>query len=268
MQYLNEMFGEDANSNNVKKNRDRFYCPFLGDKCNKKSRIMEHPMGVCSVNYYNKKAIVCPNRIFTESTARDIALDAFGAIEDVMMFPGIKFNTVLNFNYILIKHKELSLEIDDFCFVDILTDSVSGTHDLVRAVDSYMKNDYKKYGYTFGLNTYHTLKMAIINMLLKGQVMEKWGKKIYWVMQSYVFKDMVNRFRLSHIDNIAENSTKFMIYDLLESDNSYYLGNMETMSISVKNLADSFINQPTPKMEYLYKLLEKKIEPKCGIKIR
>ena len=32
--------------------------------------------------------------------------------------------------------------------------------------------------YSFGMNTYNTIKLSYIQMLIKGQVMESWNKNI------------------------------------------------------------------------------------------
>ncbi|HEC34707.1 MAG TPA: hypothetical protein ENI37_08365, partial [Chloroflexi bacterium] len=60
--------------------RERFWCPFVDDMCNKKSRLIDYPMGVCSVKVRENTVAICPRRFLQDHTVfHDIALDYFGS---------------------------------------------------------------------------------------------------------------------------------------------------------------------------------------------
>jgi len=42
--------------------RARHGCPFVGDICNKKSRLLDYPFGVCSVEHHGVIETTCPRR--------------------------------------------------------------------------------------------------------------------------------------------------------------------------------------------------------------
>jgi len=92
----------------------------------------------------------------------------------VLLFSEVHLSNVGSFDFVLVKHKPISNKIADFCIVEFQSDSTTGTGELVRALKDFMKElnvlDNK---YRFGMNTYNTIKLSYIQMLIKGQVMEK-----------------------------------------------------------------------------------------------
>jgi len=104
-------------------------------------------------------------------------------------------------------------------------------------------------------------------MLIKGQVMEKWNKQIYWILQKYVFDNMVNRFKLKEMDFDETDKIKFLIYDIFENKDFYNLRLIERKSSTVSNLLKAFTDQPTPSLDDFMKILESKIKLKLGLTI-
>ena len=47
--------------------RNIYRCPFLNDTCNKQSRLIEYPMGVCTVLHLGNKIPICPQRLLQDS---------------------------------------------------------------------------------------------------------------------------------------------------------------------------------------------------------
>ncbi len=92
----------------------------------------------------------------------------------MLLFSEVHLSNVGSFDFVLVKHKPISNKIADFCIVEFQSDSTTGTGELVRALKDFMKElnvlDNK---YRFGMNTYNTIKLSYIQMLIKGQVMEK-----------------------------------------------------------------------------------------------
>ena len=69
MKNLNEVFSYPVtNETETAKNAIKsHYCRFLERKCDKQSRVIDYPMGVCSVNYSNCKPIICPHRFLEDN---------------------------------------------------------------------------------------------------------------------------------------------------------------------------------------------------------
>jgi hypothetical protein len=250
-------------------NNKKHFCRFLNAQCDKQSRIIPYPMGVCSVNHGNHKPIICPHRFLEDNLVfHDVAQNAFGSVNDVLLFSEVKLNNVGSFDFVLVKHKPISSKIDDFCIVEFQSDSTTGTRKLVDALKDFVSGDnVLEKSYAFGLNTYNTIKLSYIQMLIKGQVMEKWGKQIYWILQKYVFDNMVNRFKLKKMDFDATDKTKFFIYDIFENKDFYNLRLIERKSSTISNLLKAFTHQPTPSLDEFMKILENKINLKLGLTI-
>ena len=122
--------------------------------------------------------------------------------------------------------------------------------------------------YSFGMNTYNTIKLSYIQMLIKGQVMESWNKKIFWVMQDFVYDNMVNRFNLVDLDYNLVDNTHYHIYDLESKNGLYNLKLKEKKSTTISNLIKAFTHQPTPSIDSFINKLEEKIELKLGLKFK
>jgi len=121
--------------------------------------------------------------------------------------------------------------------------------------------------YQFGMNTYNTIKLSYIQMLIKGQVMERWNKNIFWVMQKFVYENMVKRFGLVDLNYNTNHSTQYHIYDLVKNNDVYNLKLTDKKSTTIANLLKAFTHQPTPSLDDFIKLLHEKIKLKLGLTI-
>ena len=227
MKNANEIYGHpiDATNDKAKRAFSSFSCRFTGEVCDKQSRMIDYPMGVCSVDYSDKKPIICPHRFLEDGLVfKNIALDAFGTLDNILLFKEVGLTGVGTFDFVLVKHKPISSKVEDFCTIEFQSDSTTGTGKLIQAVKDFTKGNYNKdSSYAFGMNTYNTIKLSYIQMLTKGQVMETWNKKIFWVMQDFVFDNMTDRFDLSDMNFDKENQNFYHIYDLVKKDNLYKL---------------------------------------------
>jgi hypothetical protein len=95
--------------------------------------------------------------------------------------------------------------------------------------------------------------------------MEKWDKNIFWVMQKFVYDNMVNRFRLTDLDHNTDHSTQFHIYDLVRNKEVYNLQLIDKKSTTIANLLKAFTHQPTPSLDDFVEVLEEKIKLKLGL---
>jgi hypothetical protein len=268
----NEIFGHPSDATSLpKENFEKYYCRFLNSRCDKQSRMIDYPMGICSVNHsvnkINEKAIICPHRFLEDSIVfNDIAQNAFGSTDNVLLFSEIRLNNVGSFDFVLVKHKPLSCKVVDFCVVEFQSDSTTGTGKLVDAIRDFTAGrNVLDENYSFGLNTYNTIKLSYIQMLIKGQVMERWNKYIYWVMQKYVFENMENRFKLNEMEYDENLCTKYFLYDLINNGNLYNIQLVEKRASSISNLLKAFTHQPTPSLDEFINVLEDKINLKLGL---
>ncbi len=228
-----------------------YHCRFLGRPCDKQSRLVPYPMGICSANHTIAKAIICPHRFLESKTVfTDICHTMFGDTNNVLLFSEVRLENVGSFDFVLVKHHPISNKMADFCIVELQSDSTTGTGGLVEAMQDFMANkDITEQRYKFGLNTYNTIKLSYTQMLIKGQVMEKWGKQIFWVMQKYVFDNMVERFRLNSMDYNPQTSTQYILYDLFPQPDIFELKLVDKKSSTIANLLKAFTHQPAPNLD-------------------
>ena len=264
-----EIFGYpiDNMSAQVRASRSRHWCPFMDKICNKQSRTIPYPMGVCSVLHKGSKIAICPNRFLQDNIPFiDVCNEVFGTTNNVLLFREVGLRDVGNFDFVLVKHKPLSSEVEDFCIVEFETDSTTQTGKLVLALKDFIEGvDVSARRYNYGMNTYNTIKLSYIQMLYKGQVLQKWNKKIVWICQAYVFENMVNRFNLSDLDYDSRNSTLYFVYDLFKLGDIYKLQNVYKKSSTIDNLLKAFTEQPAPNIDEFINILEHKIRLDLGI---
>ena len=136
------------------KGRRKYWCPFVDKKCNKQSRLIKFPMGVCSVKYGDQVIALCPRRFLQDEIVfEDIADHYFGTRHDLLVFSEVRLPDVGTFDYVMLKHKPLSYEIEDFVIIEFQTGQTTGTGNLVKAFKDLLDGeDVKEKTYNFGLN--------------------------------------------------------------------------------------------------------------------
>ena len=94
--------------------RQKYWCPFRDGPCIKKSRLIDFPFGVCSVEYDGDIHTICPQRFeeigSTEGVPRvleDIAVHYFGNTDNTVVFSEVRLPNVGNIDYVIIKHKPM-----------------------------------------------------------------------------------------------------------------------------------------------------------------
>lgn len=273
--YPAEIFGfpVENKSKEAKQVRKRNLCSFSNkDRCSKQSRLLTYPMGVCSTWWPNNSPIaICPKRLLQDKIIFiNAAKHVFGDTDNVLLFSEVKLKRIGTFDFVLVKHKPISDEIEDFCVVEFQTDSTTGTGKLVRAIEDYIQDkDITKNSYAFGMNTYNTIKLSFIQMLNKGQVFEVWNKKIIWAVQKYVYENMVDRFGLQGMKFNKNDANLFFIYDIDYHSNpdKYQLTVENIRSSTIENLMKAFQGADLPKIDDFIKVLHKKLRLNLGIRI-
>lgn len=262
--YPAEIFGFPAENRepNAEATRQQHLCPFVNEPCNKQSRLIPYPMGVCSA-YANGHAIaICPRRFLEKQTVfRDVALDYFGSTNDLLLFGEVKLKSIGSFDYVLVRHRPMSSEVEDFVIVEFQTHQTTNTGQLVQALEDFMNGrDVTVTHYPFGMNTYDTLKRSYTQMLNKGVAMEHWGQRIYWVFQEYVFDNLARRYQPAFAAGSSKTNV-FAIYDLVQGSDTYVLTPKRFESASVDTLFTALRQNPNiPEKDQFIEKLQAKIE--------
>lgn len=271
--YPAEVFGNPIPSapGQVKKARNnKYWCPFAEDKCNKQSRLIKYPMGICSVRYGDDTIALCPRRFLQANTVfKNIADHYFKTRNDLVVFTEIGLPQVGTFDFVMVKHRPFSSEIEDFVVIEFQTGQTTGTGKLVEGLKDFMKGeDLQGRSYGFGLNLADIWKRSFTQILNKGIVLENWGHKIFWVVQEPVYQDFLNRYNLNGMAYDDKHTTVFVIYDLRQNPDKYNLYQTRIESSTIDDLFKAFRNNPNipPKEKFLNKL-NAKLKAKLELKL-
>ena len=195
--YPSEIFGHPYFATNQKatQDRERHWCPFVDKKCYKQSRPISYPFGVCSAHIQGKDIAVCPRRFLDQwNVFKDIAQHHFKSTHDLLLFPEIGLKGIGSFDFVLVKHRPLSSEIEDFVVIEFQTGQTTGTGQLVQGLKDFLAGESIVYkSYNFGINAYDIWKRTFTQVLAKGIILENWGRKIYWVVQEPIYHDFEQR---------------------------------------------------------------------------
>ncbi len=270
-----EVFGYPigARSAKAKAARRRYWCPFANEKCNKQSRLVQYPMGVCSVQYGNQVIALSPRRFLQDNTVfKDIADHHFKTRDNLLLFSEVGLAGTGNFDFVMVKHKPLSSDIEDFVIIEFQTGQTTSTGKLVQALkDCLGGKDIKGKSYAFGLNMADIWKRSFTQILNKGIVLEKWGHKIYWVVQEPVYQNLLDRYNLKGMVYNEDHTTVFAIYDLREKRGEYELFQTRIESSTIDSLFEAFRKNPNipSKDAFVHKLKTKvKAEMKLKLKLK
>ncbi len=242
-----EVFGHpiDVYSEQSKSDRSQHWCPFMDAPCDKQSRLVDYPMGVCSVQYGDDVVALSPRRFLQDNTVfYDIADHHFGSRHDLLLFEELSVPSAQHlgrFDYVMVKHKPLSKEIEDFVAIEFQTGQTTGTGQLVQALEDFVAGeDIAGRSYRFGLNLADIWKRTFIQILTKGIAFEQWGHKIYWVVQEPIYEDFLARYHLHGLNYEASHNTVFAIYDLARQGDAYDLFRTRLESATIDGLFNAF----------------------------
>jgi hypothetical protein len=255
--------------------RRQHWCPFVNSVCNKRSRLIDYPFGVCSVEFNDKICTICPRRFeergSLEGISRaleDIALHYFGGFDNVIPFSEVKLPNVGTIDYVLVRHKPMKAEVEDFVPVEFQTDSTTGTGQVVQGLRDFVAElDVQAQTYSFGMNTYDTIKRSITQLLNKGLVYEAWRTKCYWVIQEYIYANLVNRYGFKQEGYAVEQTSRFALYNLLQEDDKLTLTPSRFVSTTVDEVYQAMRNNPNlPNKDKFVNVLNKKLRAKLSVK--
>ena len=273
-----EIFGYSPadNSEAAQKARTTHWCPFADRTCSKRSRLLDYPFGVCSVQHHGQYASICPKR-FTEQgklagvplVLEDVANHYFGSCNNVVAFSEVKLSGIGVIDFVLVHHKPMVPDVDDFVAVEFQSDSTTGTGTLVQSMRDFQSGEnIQQINYRFGMNTYDSIKRSITQLFNKGLVFESWGVKSYWIIQEYFYADLVRRYGLKVDGYLQSDSSRFALYNLVQHEDRHNLVLSRIVSASVDEIYQAMRNNPSaPTKDAFVALLNKKLRAKLRLEI-
>lgn len=271
-----EVFGHpiDIHSAEAHRDRERYWCPFTQQECDKESRLIDYPMGVCSVRYDQDVIALSPRRFLQDNTVfYDIADHHFNDRNNLLLFDEISVpgaGHLGRFDFVMVKHRPLSSEIEDFVVIEFQTGQTTGTGHLVQAVEDFSQGeDISGTSYGFGLNLADIWKRAFTQILTKGIALERWGHKMFWVVQEPIYEDLLDRYNLHGMTYDPNHNTVFAIYDLRRAGDRYELFQTRIESSTVDDLFRAFrTNLDVPSREVFIAKLQSRVEDQAKAEIR
>ena len=169
----------------------------------------------------------------------------FGGTDNTVVFPEVKLPNVGNIDYVIIKHKPMQPVVDDFVSVEFQSDSTTSTGRLVEGIQDFFAGlDVSNQSYRFGMNTYDSIKRAITQLINKGIVYESWDSKCYWVIQEYIYTNLVNRYGFKTDGFSPEHASRFALYDIVPDSGQLALVPTRFISASVDEIYRAMRNNP------------------------
>jgi len=270
--FPSEIFGYPHSNTTAKAKeiRARHWCPFVDKVCYKQSRLIDYPFGVCTAHANDHEIALCPRRFLDGHTVfTDIAQHHFKTTSDILVFSEVGLAEIGNFDFVMVKHKPMSSEIEDFVAIEFQTGQTTNTGKLVQGLRDFMAGQsivYKTYG--FGLNFFDIWKRTFTQVLNKGVIMENWKKKIYWVVQEPVYKFFEAKYGLQRLTHKPQHSTVFALYDLIPGKQSFELKASRKVSASMDDLFHALRHgQQIPPLEAFLGRLKNKILAEAQISL-
>lgn len=192
-QHPTELFGYPFTnlSSEAQTARNNQYCPFLDGECKKPRKSQpDVKVGTCTVGYkgnFLKKmtpVIICPHRLEVPVVYDTIAELYFGILSDdyqVGWASEVSCGVAGSIDFVAAKMKRGI--IGDFICVELQAAGTTGTP-WAGVEDFKQIGHFKQSRYNYGINWANEfLKTMMQQAYKKGMVVEKWNKKIVFVIQ-------------------------------------------------------------------------------------
>jgi Restriction endonuclease NotI len=202
---------------------------------------------------------------------RDIAKAHFGSIHNILVFSEVGLPGIGNFDFVMVKHKPLSTVVEDFAVIELQTGQTTSTGKLVQGFKDLMETGTiaPKAIYNFGINTYDIWKRTFTQILNKGIILEKWKRKIFWVVQEPIFEYFRVKYRLGSIQYNPNHSSVFLLYDLKLTGNHLVLSQTQKYSSTIDALFEAFRkNDEIPPVEKFVERLQTKVDSDLKLGLR
>lgn len=275
--YPAEIFGYHIGNitTEAKESRRKHWCPFMESVCDRISHSIAYPLGVCTILHDGLFYAACPHR-FEGNGAIDgiplvlenIALHHFGELTDLVVFSDVKLPSYGIIDFVVARHKPLKAEIDDFVPVELRAFSPVSTVQLVRGINDFMASvNVSNKAYDIDINIDYTIRRFLTQVFNKGIVYETWGIKSYWVLQEYIYANLVKRYGLKREGFSAEHASRFALQDLFLDGNKIKLQATRYVSVSVDEIYQAMRNNPgLPNKKQFVTALNDKLKARLNLK--
>ena len=175
----------------VQARREEQFCPFLDGECKKPRKSEpEIKIGVCTVGYkrnFLKKItpiIVCPHRFrepIVYDTIRELYFGDLPADCQIRWASEVSCGVAGSIDFVAAKMKKEKIE--DFLCVEFQAAGTTGTP-WPAVIDFKETGSFQKGSYKYGINWANEFSKTMMQQVYKkGMVIERWGKKIVFVIQ-------------------------------------------------------------------------------------
>ena len=214
---------------------------------------------------------MCPHRFEELGTIEDIpqileniALHYFGDLDNVVPFSEVKLSNVGTINYILTRYKPMKAEVGDFVMVEFQPDLVSEIKQAVQARRDFAAGfDIREQNYSFNISTYDTVKRLMPQLLNRGIVYEAWNIKGYWVIQEYVYANLVKQYGFKESSYSPEHASRLALYNLAPLDDRLIITPSRYVSTTVDEIYQIMRNNPSlPSKDEFVQTLNTKLQTK------
>lgn len=242
-----------------------------------KSRLLEYPFGVCSVELRGQIYTTCPHRFEEQGSIEDIAkvlediaIHYFGNFDNTLVFPEVKLPNIGSIDYVLVRHKPMRPIVEDFVAVELQSDSTTGTGGLIQSLRDFWEGVHlEERTYQFGMNTYDTIKRSMTQLFNKGIVYETWNTKCYWVIQEYIYANLIKRYGFKTEGFCQEDASRFALYNLARQGNHLTLTPARFISTSVEEVYQAMRHNPDlPDKDRFVQTLTTKLQAKLDVQFR
>ena len=162
-------------------------------------------------------------------------------------------------------------KITDMAHLEFQSDVTTGTRSLVQCVaDFFNGDDITKSNYRYGLNSKASIKSSSLQMIDKGFLFQKLGKKSFWVLQESLFDILLKIYDVKMLDitndsSFDKNTLIFIVVSLIlnRSKNKYVLDITKCYSVNPSDLQSAIAQKKVNKVKYINtisKIVRKKID--------
>ena len=242
-----EIFGYLIDNKTAEARRacEKHWCPFTERLCDKTSRSIVYPLGICTISRGDMFYAICPHRFEEKGSIEgiplaeeNIALHYFGELKNLVTFSEMKLPNYGTINFVIARHKPFKAEIDDFIPVELRAFSPE-----------------------------NTARRFLAQVFDKGIVYENWGVKSYWVIQEYIYANLVKRYGLKQEGYSEEHASRFALQEFSSAGNKLSLQSTRIVSTSVDEIYRSMrSNSGLPNKGQFVAALNEKLKARLSLK--
>jgi hypothetical protein len=106
-----------------------------------------------------------------------------------------------------------------------------------------------------------------VNNIVAFSEVGSWGAKCYWVIEEYIYANLVKRYGVRNDGYAPEPASRFALYTLEPSDDRLTLTPRRYVSMTVEEMYQAMRNNPDlPNKEQFVQVLNAKLRAKLGVK--